>query len=334
MNKNQILRISLIVCAVLLVGAVIMSLTGVWGGIGYRYASAEQYTAGGTTVEGAVRNLDVDWIDGKVTIAYHSEPTVLISETATKDIPDDLKLRWWLDGDTLRVRYARSGAFHLSWNLKKELTLTLPEGAALGDVRLEATSGELIIPALRADSLKLQVTSGEITAAASADTVDSKMTSGDMTLTLSGTVRQVLTSATSGNIRIEADTAEKVQASVTSGRIQVTAAKVGDCKTTATSGTLAVEITDAGTVELKGTSANATIRLGRLDRLDAGVTSGNISAFLPTEPGFRAHVSVTNGRFDTGLALQKEGNDYLCGDGSASVTLRSTSGNIRLDPLP
>ena len=116
MSRNKLLSIVMIVCAVVLVAAMAVSLEG---GVGYRYDNAEKYAAGAGNVEGTVRNLDVDWIDGQVTIAYHSEPTVLISETSKKNIPADMELRWWLDGDTLRVRYAKSGTVRLNWNLEK-----------------------------------------------------------------------------------------------------------------------------------------------------------------------------------------------------------------------
>ena len=163
MSRNNMLRIAMILCAVVLAAAVAVSLAD---GVGYRYENSEKYTAGGGTVEGAVRNLDVDWIDGQVKVAYHGEPTVLISEASNKDISGDLQLRWWLDGDTLRVRYAKSGILRLNWNLDKELTLTLPQDIELRDVALSATSGALDIPSLKAESLKMHVTSGDIRAAA------------------------------------------------------------------------------------------------------------------------------------------------------------------------
>lgn len=330
MSRNKVLGIAMIVCAVVLAAAVITSVSG---GIGYRYENAGKYTAGGGTVEGTVRNLDVDWIDGKVTIAYHNDPTVLISETSKKGISGDMQLRWWLDGETLRVRYAKTGSLRLNWNLDKELTLTLPEGTVMQDVALSATSGSLNIPAMKADSLKMHVTSGEIRAAVSAAKVDSQMTSGDMDLDISGTVKEITAYATSGNIRIIAEETEKMDAGVTSGLVQVKADRAGDFKASATSGNLDIDITDAGSAVLKGTSAGITVRLGKLDKLEVGATSGDVKAFLPAEPGFKAHLTTTSGRFDYGMNLTKQGNDYICGDGSAEVNINVTSGNVRIEEV-
>ena len=328
MNRNKILGIAMIVCAAVLVAAVALSMGE---GIGYRYDHAEKFTAGGGTVEGAVKNLEVDWIDGQVTIAYHSEPTVLISETSKKNISGDLQLRWWLDGDTLRVRYAKSGVLRLNWDLNKELTLTLPEGTELQNAAVCSTSGDVEIPALKADFLKLNVTSGNIRVSASANSVESRMTSGSMALNIAGQVREILASATSGDIRIETEEADRVNASVTSGLVQVKAARAADFRAGATSGSLDIDIAEAEKVKLEGTSANVRVRIGSLEVLDIGVTSGDVAAYLPAEPGFRARVSTTSGRFDYGMSLTKQGSDYICGDGSAEVSIHSTSGNVKVD---
>ena len=325
MNRNKKIVAAMIVCAAVLVAAVAMSLGN---GIGYRYENADKYTVGGGTVEGAVRNLDVDWIDGRVTVAYHQEPTVLVSETAKRDLSDDMRLRWWLDGDTLRVRYAKAGAMRLNWNLQKELTLTLPEGADLGEASLAATSGELAIPAMKADSLKLRVTSGKIRASAEAGAVESRMTSGDMDLNLRGQAREITAHATSGNIGIRADAADKLDASVTSGLVRIKADRAGELKAAATSGNLDIEAAESGSVALQGTSAGVTVRLGKLDRLEVGVTSGDVKAFLPAAPGFRARVTTTSGSFNYDMSLTKQGSDYICGDGSAEVSIHATSGDV------
>ena len=330
MSRNKLLSIVMIICAVVLVAAVAVSLEG---GVGYRYDNAEKYVAGSGTVEGMVRNLDVDWIDGQVTIAYHSEPTVLISEASKKNISADMELRWWLDGDTLRVRYAKSGTVRLNWNLEKELTLTLPEGIELQDVGLNATSGGLNIPAMKAENLKLHVTSGDIRAAASASSIESRMTSGNMKLSITGTAHEIAASATSGDIRIEVEDADKLNASVTSGLVQVKAGKVGEFIAGATSGNLDIDIAEGGNVKLEGTSAGVNVKLGKLSSLEIGVTSGNIMAFLPETPGFRAGVSTTSGRFDYGINLTKQGSEYICGDGSGTVNIHSTSGVVRIDAV-
>ena len=49
---------------------------------------------------------------------------------------------------------------------------------------------------------------------------------------------------------------------------------------------------------------------------------------VPGDAGFTAEISTTSGRVDMALPAKKTGNRYVCGDGSAQVSIHSTSGNV------
>ena len=66
------------------------------------------------------------------------------------------------------------------------------------------------------------------------------------------------------------------------------------------------------------------------DALKLRSTSGNVTVLLPSTPGFDAEIDTTSGDFDSAIALKQEGKRYSCGDGSASLQINTTSGNIRL----
>ena len=57
-----------------------------------------------------IENIEVDWQSGSVSIASHSESTFLLSEKTGDGISDDFRVHWWLEGTTLHVKYAASGA--------------------------------------------------------------------------------------------------------------------------------------------------------------------------------------------------------------------------------
>ena len=164
MNKNSLLKALLLFCAAILVLSVTLGLKQVVGLPGYQFDDAGKYSSGGAEIAGPVKNLDIDWLSGAVHIAYHSGDSVLLSESSNKAIGADLRMRWRLDGDTLRVRFAKAG-LRSNGNQEKELTVTLPEGLVLREAAIGATSGNLDIPALEADSLRLEVTSGDVSAA-------------------------------------------------------------------------------------------------------------------------------------------------------------------------
>ena len=153
--------------AVLLTAGTLTALKPAVSFAAYSYPSAAKYTAGDAEIKKPVRNLDVDWVSGQITVAYHSADTVELHETSKKQISKDMQMRWWLDGDTLRVRYAKPG-FHTLFARNKQLTITLPEDIVFDEVSMTATSADFLIPALQTDTLKLHVISGDIEAAADA----------------------------------------------------------------------------------------------------------------------------------------------------------------------
>ena len=278
---------------------------------GLSYANAEKYTAGAAELDGPVKNLDIHWIDGAVNVAYHKENTVLIAETAPKAISGDAALRWWLDGDTLRVQYAKSGYFSFRGQ-NKALTLTLPEGVALGKVDIGLTSGDVNAPGLRANDVSVTVTSG------------------DVSLQQLGESRSVALSCTSGSIAADLETVGKLNVHMTSGDVETAFDGADEVSLSTTSGAITVTGGGVRKAEIGSTSGDIEIRLDAFSELRTEATSGSITAALPSEPGYQARVNTTSGRFDYNVSLTRDGGTYTCGDGSASVSLSTTSGNVLL----
>ena len=148
MTKSRTFTVALIVVLILLAASAWLMFGRTAAGMSY--PDADKYTVGNTTVTRPVNNLYVDWTSGQVNIEYHDGTGVIVSETANRALSEDDMLRWWLDGDTLRIRFAKSG-FRISVNLDKHLTVSLPKGTVLKSADIGTTSGDLFIPALAAD---------------------------------------------------------------------------------------------------------------------------------------------------------------------------------------
>ena len=329
MSKDQKIRIGMTVCAVVVVVAVILAESGIFSSTGLAsYANAEKYTAGPATISENVRNLDIGWVNGSVTVAYHQDSTVLLEETANRELNEDTEMRWWLDGDTLRVQYAKPG-LRLDWNLEKHLTLTLPEGTELGEVQIGATSADLVIPEMKAENIILETTSGDVKATAEAETVIIAGTSGDMEANL--TVKKLEAGTTSGSLNFTLTGTEQAALTSTSGSVRVTGDRVDKLDAGSTSGRIEVTFDEMGDAKVGNTSGGVTVRTGKVNSLDIGCTSGEITAALPAEPGFTLQVETTSGDFNTDMSLTKNGDIYTCGDGSARINIGATSGNVRVE---
>ena len=314
MNKNAKMTVIFIICAIILIVAAVISVRSVFGFSYDSFADAEKYITGNAEITEKITNLDVDWTSGKVNVAYHDEGSILVSETSKTEIQPDRQMCWLVDGETLHIRYMKPG-FHLSGffqifgNSNKTLTITLPEDLDLKDAKISATSADLDIPSLKAETLAFSVTSGDIKASADARHISAEMTSGDAELTSENRADDIIVSATSGDISVTADDADALHAETTSGKITLETGSVSDLSAAATSGDILVKIMD-------------------FDSISIHATSGDVRAELPEKPGFTASIHTTSGDIYHELPLMQSEESYICGDGSGKVNIDTTSGDV------
>ena len=77
-------------------------------------------------------------------MVFHTKDTVIFSETSNKTLNDKTTMYYFVDGDTLHLKFAKSGN-RIPSNLNKELTVYLPEGMELDEpetVSVERVSGD------------------------------------------------------------------------------------------------------------------------------------------------------------------------------------------------
>ena len=332
MKSITALKTTQFVCAVLFIVSILPGLNRIFGFADFSYANSDKYTAGDAEINQPVHNLTIDWASGKVDILYHNKNTVILSEKSKKTISPEMQMRWWLDGDTLRIQYAKPG-IHLNQNLQKELTVTLPKDILLDDVNINATSGILTIPILEATRLSTTITAGEIFATVKAQDISCQATSGEIYMKVLEDTEEISASATSGNITIEAEGCETLQASSTSGSIHITAEKARILSAVSTSGGVYADLGVVKDMTTRSTSGDIQIKIAALEKLKASSTSGSVKAALPEDPGFKANLDSTSGRITCSLSLIKQGSDYICGDGSGAVDISTTSGNITIKAL-
>ena len=329
MKKNNILKVIAVSCALVLTTVFVMSIANISVIADIGLPNEDKYTAGDASIKETVKNLDIEWTSGKITVAYHDEKTVTLAETSSKPIPDDLKMLWWLDKDTLRVRYAKPKFFSFSTQ-SKDLTITLPRDIIFDDVKIDATSAELIVPFLQAETLSMDVTSGDIKATAQAKKIEVETTSGNLELKVPEDTETIDISSTSGDLSIDAAGVNEFDAESTSGSIQIKARWINELETTSTSGTVNADIAEAGSIDSESTSGNITLAVLGFQTLEAESTSGNVTLSLPEDTGFTAHLDTTSGDITYELPLEKKGGTYICGDGSSKINIDTTSGDIAI----
>lgn len=318
------LTVSLVILA-----ALCLALAGCASLSHLTYDHAEKYSGGEAQIASPVEALDIHWLDGGVTVAYHDESTVLLTETARRPLSEKEQLRWYLDGGTLRVQYAAAGS-HSFNNLQKRLTVTLPRDTVLASASISLTSGQIDADRLCAKDIELQATSGSVRAGSAADTLKILATSGNIDLTAAA--NQIQLGVTSGHISARIEQAEELKIDATSGRVSAEIQRADRVKIGSTSGNIDCTVLKAGVCDINSTSGRVDAHLkGVPEKTSVNTTSGAVNVYVPATAGVRMSlgaVSSAKGRVSLGLPVEGRDGEYLLGDGGAALTVSTVSGNI------
>ncbi len=265
-----------------------------------RYAAAE--SAGdsyGATVS-SVTEIDIEWVQGEVNItASDTASDVTFSETADYKGKDEMIMRYFLDGTTLKIRFAESGV-NLSLspykNIKKTLFVTLP-AAAMAEIDVDSVSADVTVSSVKASEISLDAVSGKITAKNSEATEAKFATvSGNITVSDCSFIGSTEINSVSGEATVNNCSVSNFEAETVSGNVNF---------------------------QTNSLSGNAKIE----------TVSGNIAVLLPTEiSGFRASFSTTSGEFSSSSPVTVSGKTHAYGDApSFALSCSTVSGNFSVN---
>ena len=298
---------------VVIVLAAMGSLTGCARFNTIIYDHAEHYSSGDAEFTDKIENIEVDWVSGSVSVVSHPGNTVVLSEKAEGSIPEDLHVHWWLEGTTLHVRFAESGAsLRIIDAWRKNLTLAVPEDFALEDITIRTASAGIDAGGLTAETLRVTTTSGDMNIDCAAEDIELNGVSGSIQLNQRDNADEIRIATTSGDIHANLSHAETVDIASVSGRITVKGAS-------------------ADAISAKTTSGDVSCALEATpSECDFHSVSGAIALRLPQNAEFTARVHSTSGDFESDFALEKDGRTYTCGNGGADMEISTTSGDISI----
>ena len=293
--------------------AAVFALSGCSSRRSAAYADAEKYSVGEAEITEKIENIDLDWPSGGVKLVSHSGDALLLTEKAKRELPEELRVHWWVEGTTLHVKFAAPGA-HLTGvdTGHKELTLTVPESLNLKDVSIRAASAEIDARGLASEVIAISTASGDVDLDCDANTIKLNSASGSIQLTQKDKAAAVSVNTVSGKISARLNQADKADFESTSGRIGVTAESIDALRVEAVSG--------AVTCELAAAPSECTVQ----------TVSGRVNLALPEDSDFTAKIRTTSGNFDAELALKRSKNVYICGSGRGEMNIETTSGDISI----
>lgn len=241
---------------VLLVALLVSGLRGKWSGFSfgwttYTYADADRYTPGnGSFKKDKVKNVDVNWVSGNITVEEHDSDEIVFSEE-NEEIDEKYKMHYYLQGDTLRIQFCQSTRWDFFRRTPaKRLTVKIPKGYVFNELKVDATSSKTDVSNVNAKKIDVETVSGQLDISdVKADTLELETVSGSLAVK-NAKADKVKFNSVSGKVGVNGDFVE-VDGESVSGGIQVQSKnRIAKAKLEAVSGSVTLKIP-----ELKGFSA-------------------------------------------------------------------------------
>ncbi|MBQ9899073.1 MAG: DUF4097 family beta strand repeat protein [Ruminococcus sp.] len=282
-------------------------------GSGTTYSNADKYTPGNIEITDTISEVNICWTSGTMELTYHDADTVSVKETCKVELSEDKQVHTWVDGETLWVQFAESGAELLSNESDKHLEVELPKDVPLNAVTFSGSSCDYTIYGIEAGSMSASSSSG-----------DGKLTGC--------TAKNITANSSSGEIEItQTGESESIRADSSSGRITINAEEAGDIRADASSGEIDISVTKADKINADASSGDITITAQEMPSdLRADTSSGDVIIYLPENADFTAEIDTSSGDLDSDIALSKKGSSYIAGSGDNSVKVDTSSGNITI----
>ena len=150
------------------------------------YSSPQKYhtlSSEGELYYNAIKNINIDWLQGNVSITTSDEYTGIIVKESYKDKLEDKHLaKVWDNGNTLNIRFCGSNVSLLN-NLSKTLMVFIPSNYNLDNLHVESYSSSVEVSKIQTNVLEVENYSGNIKVSGTkAKEIDLECISGDITL--------------------------------------------------------------------------------------------------------------------------------------------------------
>lgn len=255
-----------------------------------------------------LKELEIDWVSGSVTVELTDEDAVRFVEVAEKAIQEKDALRYGVNGGTLRIQACKKG--YLGNLPEKQLTVYLPRALAndLMEVEIDTVSAAVTAGDLKLDELEINTVSGRV-----------KLTNMD--------AEEAQVDSVSGPISLLGSRIGSLRTDSVSGEAKVTG-KVQKVKSSSVSGAFDFALEDCRDIRLSTMSGAMTLDLNTTPReLKISTTSGKTRLTLPQDAACVISLDATSGK----LYLNEEavtGKKLTLGDGGPSFDIDSLSGSV------
>ena len=176
MKNKKIIQFAFIAVGGMLALSILLGLfngligKGNWnfGWTNYRYDDSLYHKGEGTIAAPNLERIDLDWIDGSVTVVICQDAYVSITEQAPGELAEKTQVHWSVseDGKSLSIKYRASSSFWGRTRDKdKDLILRIPEKLVgqLQTLTINAVSSNITVSNILIDNMDVKTASGNVT---------------------------------------------------------------------------------------------------------------------------------------------------------------------------
>ena len=195
-------KVSLFIVIITVIMLLAASLTSCQ--LSYNYDDAMKYTAGGATISAPVAEIEIDWLTCKVEVEQYDGDEIVFKDESEHEIRESEMLRYYLDGTTLKIKYAKSGIIQIQ-NEYKTLVLMVPKQGNY-DIEVNTVSASVYMdtPDLELDDLSVNTVSGKIEInSVVKDELSLNTVSGNISVSTSENLSDCEIDTVSGNVSVE-----------------------------------------------------------------------------------------------------------------------------------
>jgi len=312
--------------------AALTSLVGCFAfSVNMSYSNADKYSPGNREFSEEIREIDLNWSSGEVSVIRYDKPTVSVSESNTDDLSEDKRVHTWLDGKVLRIQFCKSGKISFG-NDKKELLLKLPKDLKLDKLSYNGSSADAVFDGIEAGDFSADSSSGKLDLrGCTAREFVLDASSGNIILDQKGTSERIEATASSGDIDLRIESVEHLEAETSSGKIEIEAETAREMSFDSSSGKKVIDVENPGTVRSESSSGNTDMTFADMpESIDIKASSGDVTLRLPGDAGFKAVIDTSSGDFVSEIPTSKDGSTYTAGSGSSSISADTSSGNVTI----
>lgn len=255
-----------------------------------------------------LKELNIDWISGSVTVELTDGEAVRFVETAEKAIQEKDALRFGESNGTLRIQACRKG--YIGKLPEKHLTVYLPRSLAngLSELEIDTVSAAVSAGDLKLSELEIDTVSGQV-----------KLTKLD--------AEEVQVDSVSGAVSVLDCALDSLRIDTVSGKTTVSGS-VQTLKASTVSGSVTLDPLTCGRIKVNTMSGAITMTLTQTPReLQVDTTSGKTQIALPTDAACSIQLDSMSGK----LYLNGEvvsTRQITLGEGGPSFDIDSMSGSV------